>query len=404
MGLETGEERQNFYWDFGVAAMEDKDRKLRYYLQDELGSPLRVLYGNGNGDIYGYDEFGGELYEAPDPEKEASNRYSRQGEGQPFGYTGYRYDAVGGTYFAQAREYKAEFGRFLSKDLFKGYIILTKTFNRYLYCINNPLLFVDRDGNILESVQNLANESLNDLTNNTVNLFISGYDDKGKELLNKYIYGDGSELTYKNDSSWNNYMIENDALTIRTGNYLAPIGENLKLNETKNIYMEVPMIIQGDKKTGYMLIHGSNEDYGNYQIKGTISKDANGVIVYDMNYTFNDYMDPNFDYKEDINNYNGLKFLQGIGNDITMKEYILRISWSDKTIINPNGEKFGWLSDMKNINVEDQITNLSQNLNLGMYDFWWERNTKLTAKETLEWFQMMQNAMNTYQDYYGCSD
>lgn len=256
LGLETGEERQNFYWDFGVAAMEDKDRIPRFYLQDELGSPLRVLYGNGNGNIYGYDEFGEELYEAPDPEKEASNRYSRQGEGQPFGYTGYRYDAVGGTYFAQAREYKAEFGSF----------------------------------------------------------------------------------------------------------------------------------------------------YGNYQIKGTISKDANGVIVYDMNYTFNDYMDPNFDYKEDINNYNGLKFLQGIGNDITMKEYILRISWSDKTIINPNGEKFGWLSDMKNINVEDQITNLSQNLNLGMYDFWWERNTKLTAKETLEWFQMMQNAMNTYQDYYVCSD
>lgn len=55
LGLETGEERQNFYWDFGVAAMEDKDRKPRYYLQDELGSPLRVLYGNGNGNIYGYD-------------------------------------------------------------------------------------------------------------------------------------------------------------------------------------------------------------------------------------------------------------------------------------------------------------------------------------------------------------
>lgn len=172
LGLETGEERQNFYWDFGVAAMEDKDRIPRYYLQDELGSPLRVLYGNGNGNIYGYDEFGGELYEAPDPEKEASNRYSRQGEGQPFGYTGYRYDAVGGTYFAQAREYKAEFGRFTAEDVVRGNNTLTQTLNRYVYCWNYPIDYVDLDGKS-PITQQQANEIiwnyyLSEL-NNTIN-------------------------------------------------------------------------------------------------------------------------------------------------------------------------------------------------------------------------------------------
>lgn len=161
MGLETGEERQNFYWDFGVAAMEDKDRKPRYYLQE---APLRVLYGNGNGNIYGYDEFGEELYEAPDPEKEASNRYSRQGEGQPFGYTGYRYDAVGGTYFAQAREYKAELGRFLTEDMHwhaenkiygdkekNAYMpdisAIKQSMNLYAYCMDNPIRYIDLCGN-----------------------------------------------------------------------------------------------------------------------------------------------------------------------------------------------------------------------------------------------------------------
>lgn len=146
LGLETGEERQNFYWDFGVAAMEDKDRMPRYYLQDELGSPLRVLYGNGNGNIYGYDEFGGELYEVPDPEKEVSNRYSRQGEGQPFGYTGYRYDAVGGTYFAQAREYKTELGRFTAEDVVRGNGAVPKTLNRYGYCWSSPFVYIDLNG------------------------------------------------------------------------------------------------------------------------------------------------------------------------------------------------------------------------------------------------------------------
>lgn len=52
---------KKFFWDANVAVMEDKWKKLYYYMQDELGSPLRVLYGNGNGDIYGYDEFGREV-------------------------------------------------------------------------------------------------------------------------------------------------------------------------------------------------------------------------------------------------------------------------------------------------------------------------------------------------------
>lgn len=105
-----------------------------------------MLYGNGNGNIYGYDEFGEELYEAPDPEKEASNRYSRQGEGQPFGYTGYRYDAVGGTYFAQVREYKTELGRFTAEDVVRGNGAVPKTLNRYGYCWSRPLDIIDIDG------------------------------------------------------------------------------------------------------------------------------------------------------------------------------------------------------------------------------------------------------------------
>lgn len=72
----------------------------------------------------------------PDPEKDAADRYSRQGEGQPFGYIEYRYDAVGETYFAQAREYKAEVGRFTAEDVVRGNNALTQTLNRYVYCWN----------------------------------------------------------------------------------------------------------------------------------------------------------------------------------------------------------------------------------------------------------------------------
>lgn len=74
------------------------------------------------------------------------NPYDRQGTGQPFGYTGYRYDGISGSYFAQAREYKPEAGRFTAEDVIKGNGAVPMTLNQYGYCWGNPLILVDNDG------------------------------------------------------------------------------------------------------------------------------------------------------------------------------------------------------------------------------------------------------------------
>ena len=143
--LERNDRMQRFYWDTNVAIMEEEGRKPQYYLQDEMGSVLRALYDNGNGDRYGYDEFGRDAH-GPAGEVKTKPGYARQGEGQPFGYTGYRYDGIAGTYFAQAREYRPESGRFLAEDLVGGSAVVPKTWNRYGYCWNNPTGFVDLNG------------------------------------------------------------------------------------------------------------------------------------------------------------------------------------------------------------------------------------------------------------------
>lgn len=78
-------------------------------MQDELGSPLRVLYESGRGEVYGYD-------------------------------------VVGDTYFAQAREYQPAYGRFLAEDIRRGRTAIPKTRNRYGYCWNNPVGMVDLNG------------------------------------------------------------------------------------------------------------------------------------------------------------------------------------------------------------------------------------------------------------------
>ena len=67
---------------------------------------------------------------------------------QPFGYTGYRYDNVTGTYFAQAREYVAGVDRFAGEDWIKGNIEQPFSLNQYGYCLGNPEKFVDLDGKV----------------------------------------------------------------------------------------------------------------------------------------------------------------------------------------------------------------------------------------------------------------
>ncbi|MBS5053142.1 MAG: RHS repeat-associated core domain-containing protein, partial [Clostridiales bacterium] len=133
--LERTEESQSqrYFWDGNVAAYEENEER-NYYLQDELGSPLRIEDSAGRiKESYGYGTFGEDLYQ-------------NQGEIQPFGYTGYQRDSVSGTYYAQAREYLAESGRFAGQDLIVGFIEYPETLNRYGYCWNNPFKYVDYDG------------------------------------------------------------------------------------------------------------------------------------------------------------------------------------------------------------------------------------------------------------------
>ena len=165
LGISGEGNEQCFYFDWNVAAMEETGKGttgpgrralagLHYYMQDELGSPLRVsgfgaeagaLSGRSSYLCYGYDEFGNDLGR----ELEGAgipNPYDGQGEEQPFGYTGYRYDEISGTYFAQAREYQVGNGRFTEEDMINGKQIIPYTLNKYIYCWNKPIDLVDING------------------------------------------------------------------------------------------------------------------------------------------------------------------------------------------------------------------------------------------------------------------
>lgn len=136
--LERTEESQSqrYFWYGNVAAFEESGKRS-YYLQDELGSPLRIEDESGfTRETYGYGAFGEDLY-------------GNQGVLQVFGYTGYQRDNVAGTYYAQAREYQAEVGRFVSEDFVGGVTGHPYSINRYQYCAENPLAYIDLNGKFL---------------------------------------------------------------------------------------------------------------------------------------------------------------------------------------------------------------------------------------------------------------
>ena len=101
-----------------------------YYLQDHLGSPIRLLGEDGHDDIMAYDELGV-------PEVTPGNR---QDFHNPFGFTGYQTDNITGLYYAQARFYNSTTGRFYAEDPAKD------QHNWYGYCGCNPINFVDPSG------------------------------------------------------------------------------------------------------------------------------------------------------------------------------------------------------------------------------------------------------------------
>ncbi|HHW35684.1 MAG TPA: RHS repeat-associated core domain-containing protein, partial [Bacillales bacterium] len=110
-----------------------------YYLQDELGSPIRLVDRKGKmTERYSYDEFGrpSGLNKALGLSKSSN----------PFGFTGYQYYTSMGLYFAQARYYAAGIGRFISEDAYKGEITNPLSLNLYIYVENNPLRYVDPTG------------------------------------------------------------------------------------------------------------------------------------------------------------------------------------------------------------------------------------------------------------------
>ena len=106
-----------------------------YYLYNAHGDVVK--YTNANGAVlqsYDYDAFG----EEADPSTTDTN---------PFRYAGQYFDDETGTYYLRARYYNPGNGRFTQQDSW-GYADPADplSLNLYVYCINNPVMYIDPSG------------------------------------------------------------------------------------------------------------------------------------------------------------------------------------------------------------------------------------------------------------------
>lgn len=261
--------------------------------------------------------------------------------------------------------------------------------------------YVDPSGNDswqdIEDIKNLISEYLKE-----------GVDLYGLIIGYHYLYGGGKEYTKKtydhffdlinHKFSWKLYLENNDILTGKVGDVVIPIGTNLDRNESIQIDMTFSMIIQnGEGATGYAFMHGTNQEVGGFQIKGTISKDKKGTVEYDLVYTWNDKMDP---FPE---MYNSDARKAEIAKKVPFAhpaDYIFRISWADKTVIYQEETFFnrnqGWLKDWD----QDWVSKLSEDdsaLYISIDDEQVSDDFKF-----MRWKDYVKVIMELYSEYYDC--
>ncbi|MEH6908907.1 DNRLRE domain-containing protein, partial [Neobacillus drentensis] len=148
-----------FHYDQGNNVIFETDQSgvvLVEYTWDHENRPVTMIKNsltyyyhlNGHGDVVALTD--------KDGNNVASYTYDAWGnitssagtikETNPYRYAGYRYDEITGLYYLMARYYEPSVSRFLTKDTFEGFNSNPLTLNQYAFANNNPVMYVDPNG------------------------------------------------------------------------------------------------------------------------------------------------------------------------------------------------------------------------------------------------------------------
>ncbi|MBQ7469892.1 MAG: RHS repeat protein, partial [Pseudobutyrivibrio sp.] len=287
-------EIESYIYDSNVVSMS-KSGENYFYMLDELGTGMYLTGTDGAAlGAFAYDEFGRTVN--PKTGKRDGIAYNKNGNIiQPLVFTGYQHDEMTDSYFAQARYYDAEVGRFVSEDKVRGYKAKPDSINHYLYCWNRPANLVDLDGRNPTSVSSHTEnsnlvyiyytepfeeaaewqkdqledtgmnvemvaisemaESYSDQTSACTDAFVDAWNDMPDSVNAVYIYSHGNErgINFGSEGDYSSY----DAMTIN--------GQNL---QNKNVAADFSVLEQKNIQVLNLIsCNGGHVDA--YEINGT---------------------------------------------------------------------------------------------------------------------------------------
>ena len=194
---------------------------------------------------------------------------------QPFGFTGYMNNPVSKSYFAQARQYMPQVGRFCGEDVIKGNLEELTTLNRYTYCYNNPEKYVDYSGNkpSLSSTDDTTSDSGSWIDNHYNRNIISYNGNTSQEQWIKE-YGEANIIR----DAMNQVTVDSPNERNKKQDY---IGKWRKVGDDQNIYHRNENTTQGynarfNKKYLY-----HNEDGSSYEVIIGVNDQGEYCIVKD---------------------------------------------------------------------------------------------------------------------------
>ena len=121
-----------------------------YLFAKNLQGDVVAMYTVGSGltliATYEYDSWGKVLSIKDSNGAEITNP-SHLALRQPFRYRSYHYDMETGFYYLRSRYYDSSLKRFINADNYAGTGQAFLGFNMFAYCLNNPVQYVDFDGN-----------------------------------------------------------------------------------------------------------------------------------------------------------------------------------------------------------------------------------------------------------------
>ena len=128
----TSTESIDYLYANGMRIAKKTGATVKYFHLDHLGSTRLVTDSSGQPTFESdYKPFG------QDANATGTEKYA---------FTGQYSEADIGLYYFGARWYDASLGRFISEDPIKGSMLSSQSQNPYVYCMNNPLRYIDPSG------------------------------------------------------------------------------------------------------------------------------------------------------------------------------------------------------------------------------------------------------------------